>query len=76
MLYFILILIILQLVLFMIKSRRDYDIQTSAYENQKIIIGNQHYIADALILIMQRDNGFGKNQTAITKLPDIEDLPN
>jgi len=76
MLYLIVILLVALLIMHARKSSRDFDLDISNYENQKIIIGNQHSIADALILIVKLANSAGVNHAAITKLPKVEDLPN
>lgn len=75
-LYFILLGIVIQIFLFIRKSRHDFDVQRAAYENQKIMVGNQHHIADALIMLMKMIHHRGEAQTEISKLPSIEDLPN
>ena len=75
-LYLILLLLGALIIMHIRKSRRDFDHDISMYENQKIIIGNQHSVADALILIMKLTNSVGVNHAAITKLPKVEDLPN
>ena len=70
-LYLILLLLGVLLVKQVRKSRRDLDFDISMYENQKIIVGNQHSIAEALILIMKLANSVGVNHATITKLPAV-----
>lgn len=75
MLYYLILLgIAIQIFLFIRKSKHDFEVQLAAYENQKIIVGNQHHIADALIMIMRITHN--ATHADLPNLPKVEDLPN
>lgn len=76
----ILIIVILHFINSMLVDTRDYDIHLTIYENQKLIIANQHAAAEALILIMRlvADKEMQKHQKTLNQLSSrIEkNLPN
>ncbi len=75
MLTIILLIVILQVIMFFNKKADDLALQAELYENQRMIIDNQHSMSEALLLIIKLSSNGTMDKVHPFKLPDIE-LPN